>query len=595
MKDLFCPFRLNIRGHGESEVATCGYVQQVIGVNDPTIAEVHRSACEACCNAFPTMAARLNPVLPSLLFAACEQATEPDERASDQIARIRKWSEETLLIPPGVYRQHTIHGCDVVLYAETNSDECRAAITSILDQERIEVCLHLIDATPDAAFTDCEDTPRIRRHRDPGRQGLFHHLHRLLTQLTTHFVAIQTCDSISHPVRLAHALARLDEDGAEFFVSAVDTPEGMVDSHVQALADGATQPAGDFMIETLVVRRSSLIDMGGIADAGGTTLSESRAASSLVCRAVQQKRRIVNDSLATVELHHKCQPTLITDCVLSEPPGFATSERFACDVVLPFRGGVEMAEQSIAGIVEQEGADTVVHLIDDGSPENVTDFLNRWKTHSNVRVYRNTKNIGQFASFNNIEPWMETEFAAVQDGDDISRPNRIRESCRHLQFTHCELFASATQMFGEPELMKDVGHEQLDDGTWIRRSVFPSARNPSYFLENPTLVVRVSAFRRLGGFADFGSGPRARTSLDTEFMNRAYLAGARICVSQQILVDYRCHGSSATQNTDTGFGSTSRDEANRENNRRVRLMLSGPFDPRDFGSLGRYEGVTVRL
>ena len=157
------------------------------------------------------------------------------------------------------------------------------------------------------------------------------------------------------------------------------------------------------------------------------------------------------------------------------------------------------------------------------------------------------------------------------------------------------MFAAATQLFGDSELMEEIGHTQLEDGQWIRRSVFPSVLNPSYFLENPTLVVRVTAFRQLGGFADFGSGPRARTSLDTEFMNRAYLAGARIGVSQQILVDYRCHGSSATQDTATGFGSTSRTEANSENNRRVRLMLSGPFDPRDFGGLGRYEGVTVRV
>ena len=74
MDDLFCPYRLNIRGSGDSQVATCAYVQKVTGIDDSAIAEVHRSACEACCSAFPSMAVRLNPVMPSLMFAACEQA-----------------------------------------------------------------------------------------------------------------------------------------------------------------------------------------------------------------------------------------------------------------------------------------------------------------------------------------------------------------------------------------------------------------------------------------------------------------------------------------------------------------------------------------
>jgi hypothetical protein len=108
-------------------------------------------------------------------------------------------------------------------------------------------------------------------------------------------------------------------------------------------------------------------------------------------------------------------------------------------------------------------------------------------------------------------------------------------------------------------------------------------------------MYRKELFERLGGFADFGRTDRNCCGLDTEFYLRAAYSGARIAVSKHVVLRYRCHAGSATQNSATGWGSEPRNWTLRECRRRALLFQGAPFDPRAFGALGRFEGVTQRV
>jgi glycosyltransferase involved in cell wall biosynthesis len=278
--------------------------------------------------------------------------------------------------------------------------------------------------------------------------------------------------------------------------------------------------------------------------------------------------------------------------------GFA-QQRVACDVILPFHDHLDYVEQSLPSVLEQEGADVTVHLVDDATPEGSEEFLRRWARHPRVRAYRNRQNVGQFASFNNVIPFVESDLVAVQDADDISLPHRLALAGNALRLAGADIFGGGVRLFGS-ELRLHPAHSRSGvRAQWRRRpshrfSDYPSYRR-GYFLENPTAVMHARAFERLGGFSDFGEIYRNRCGLDTEFYLRAYYAGARFAISRSVVLDYRCHPDSATQNDLTGWGSDARSWSEDECLRRSNLYQKGPFDPTLFGALHNYAGVTERL
>jgi hypothetical protein len=234
--------------------------------------------------------------------------------------------------------------------------------------------------------------------------------------------------------------------------------------------------------------------------------------------------------------------------------------------------------------------------IDAGASE---ELLRHWCRHPRVRTYRNLRNLGQYSSFNNLVLALETGLVAVQDGDDISLPHRIHLAGNALLLSGADIFGGRVRVFGDDSCLRPV---QTGDpgGAKARRPLYRSSRVPprrpaGCFLENPTAVLRKVEFERIGGFADFGQADRNRCGLDTELYLRAAYCGARFAVTNQVVVLYRCHADSATQNAETGWGSPARSWSLRENQRRIGVYRRGPFDPKAYGALGRFEGQTRRF
>jgi hypothetical protein len=351
----------------------------------------------------------------------------------------------------------------------------------------------------------------------------------------------------------------------------------------------------------LVLRRASLIDMGGISDGAA------EADAELVWRASCEDRKILLSQMVTVDMPQDRQPAIVgapPGCRLGETlrrkgRGFAMTS-VECDVVLPFHGQLDFARQAIESVLEQQGTSVVVHLVDDASPEDASGFLQEWKRHPRVRTYRNAQNIGQFASFNNVFPFLETELVAIQDADDISLPHRLHHAGNLLRLCQADVFGSACETFGESLLVQSAHDETKQTLVAPRErflySAYPSlASGVGYFVHNPTVVMRKAAFASIGGFADFGDVLLNRASVDTEFYIRAYFAGLRFSISRDVDLKFRCHNGSATQNALTGFGTPARMAAHRECQRRKALYQRGAFDARAFGGLENYRGITVRL
>lgn len=599
-----CLFRYDVSGGHSDETALCRLLEQMAGQESPNSFRIPRSACEACVEFTGGKLLHSHPVFPSLLLQFCDAV---QTESSSSTARLAEGHERRLDMlfneaVAALTRQERkpivelLPSCDVILCANQSSERLRQSIESVLDQTDVVPFLHLVDTgAASEVFSEFSLRWNVRRYQRPAGTSILSALHSLVTDLTSSFVAIQLANGISEPDRLSKAIRRLESEGAEFFVS--DCPGTEIPR--------ASLPSNSYRRiahpGTFIFRRCSFVDMGGAVDIDDDDVD-------LLYRAHQEGRGIVvsKESLVIV-VSDETLPTTSGNSVSSVASGrliTASAKGFpvvpvACDVVLPFHGRLDYVTEAMESLLQQTGCEIVIHVVDDASPEDTTDFLRSWSSLRNVRTYRNTRNIGQFQSFNNVFRYFETPLCAVQDADDISLPHRISQAGQMLHYSGADVYGGTVELFGDDEVIRPTmlgpeTREKVKRST-IRGSFFPVRGTHSYFLENPTAMFRVSTFQALGGFADFGDRLMNRASLDAEFQQRLLYHGVRFAVSREVVVRYRVHSSSATQDNQSGWGTAARNNAGRNLDARVAIFERGGFDPRSFGSLGRFQDVTVRL
>lgn len=143
-------------------------------------------------------------------------------------------------------------------------------------------------------------------------------------------------------------------------------------------------------------------------------------------------------------------------------------------------------------------------------------------------------NLGQYTSFNNVIRYCETELVAVQDGDDISCPQRLHRAANQLRLSGADIHGGSLVEFnGNYPATEDLGIAVMDRA--LKKS--QNSRDPGFlhsqypvwqgaiehFLFNGTAVMRTGVFRALNGFSDHGNVPRNRCNMDTEFYARFFL------------------------------------------------------------------------
>lgn len=604
MKQLDCIFRHDVRTAMGEETACCRMLEQIAGLTDTAAYRIPRNACEFCICHGTGDALTAHPVFPSLLLQLCDGMLSDQEAfgslsrgVKDRLCELSTAAEAALAkqeLRPVV---ELVPSCDVILCAAESSGLLRESIASALNQDGVVPFLHLVD-TGDASEIIAEFSGlwNVRAYRRPAGTSSLAALHSVIESLTSPFIALHAANGISPPGRLKEAIRTLEAERAEIF--------GSQSSGCNSL-NNAPAPADEYRRHvhpgTLVFRRSSFVDMGGAADVPDDDVE-------FLFRANQEGRKIIvsQDSLLQI-VSEDILPTARRAPDYRFGPGGmlrAFARGFpkipvACDVVLPFRGHLDYVTESLESLLQQSECDTVIHLVDDATPDDTSSFLQKWSQVTNVRTYRNLQNIGQFQSFNNVCRYFETPLCAVQDADDISLPHRLHRAGQMLHYTDADIFGGTVELFGDNEVIRPTwqgmdSRERVLRAD-IRRSFFPRRVSDNYFIENPTAVFRVAAFRDVGGFADFGDRMMNRASLDAEFQQRCLFHGVRFAISRDIVVRYRVHRDSATQDHQSGWGTSARNNAAKQLDARMAIFQRGGFDPRSFGSLGRYQNLTVRL
>ncbi|NND99485.1 MAG: glycosyltransferase [Pirellulaceae bacterium] len=566
-------------------------IQQQLQVADnSSLCDVPLEACEACCGSSPAARSFINGVFPSLLNRACSEYLEDagrEQAGARRAQQLRDITEAAIVDELSVTRVR-VPACDVFVRCLDDSAMTRRAIASVLEQQTITINVHLIlcHAAARPLREAYEEVWNVQIHELDTLGGFFRAVHELAPRACSDFIAMQDGTAVSFPNRMTNAVSELERTGGDFVGSPMLAAGGEVGASEVSDCFDATIPW-----PTLVFRRNTFIDLGGFADRNGDQDVE------LLYRAKRLDRSIQILPIASVQYHGDWQPP----CV-GEVPEY--EERFhslrhhaidyprsdvCCDVVLPVFKQVKFAQAAIESVIEQEGSESIVHLIDDSSPEETHELFRYWGSHRRVRLYRNTENIGQYASFNNASEFFETDLVAVQDSDDISLPHRLSTSGNLLRLCDADFFGGTIERFGDESLIqRDFGDDR------IRKSFHAHGNFATYFVMNPTACFRVSMFRRLGGYTDFG-GRKYKAGLDSEFMSRAYYSGERFAISSEIVTQYRVHDQAATRNKDTGFGTQRRKVARDECFRRQKFYQRNEFDPKVFGAITRNRGITQRV
>jgi glycosyltransferase involved in cell wall biosynthesis len=610
-----CRFRKLVEGSGGNETACCSLLARVAQVRDERLCQVGQDACEVCCSGEEPSPENINPVIASLLYNLMREVIDrggvPGCSAA-QATDLKRWAEWSLphvdgslhpirqtiryAVPEEYQHRGRTYSCDVVLCCGDASPRTEAAVRSVLRQQNAAVLLHLVDDGGGGRemLERFGGRWNVLPHRNPQRKGLWDTLHDLVGRFRTPYVAVQDPRTISRPDRICYSVGLLEDNGGELLGAGFETPAG----HSRPIEPHSTY--GLFLPEaTIVLRRASFVDMGGTAE-------RDDAGAELVYRAYCERRAILLAPEVTVTSPLRCPPGTLGPSPVYQPRdgvlrhharGFP-HRPVECDVVLPFCGHLDYVGESMEGLLAQRQAGLVIHLIDDASPENTDALLRYWGTHAQVRTYRNARNIGQYASFNNVVRYLETSLVAVQDADDVSLPDRMHVAGNILRLADAAIFGSGIRSFTETSTAAATGAAS-SEGTIRRLHRHAVSRYPrpgvGWFLFNPTMVVRADSFAALGGFADFGDVLSNRCSLDSEFCNRAYYAGARFALSRQPTVLYRKHPDQATRNSLTGFGTGPRESADQDCRRRRRIYEWTRFDPGVFGALGRDSHLTRRL
>lgn len=201
-------------------------------------------------------------------------------------------------------------------------------------------------------------------------------------------------------------------------------------------------------------------------------------------------------------------------------------------VIIPVYNRASFVAEAVDSILAQTFEDFEIVIVDDGSQDGSPDLI-RERYGDNPKISLVTqKNKGVAAARNTAIQHARGEYIALQDSDDVSRPDRLE-----LQMTALDRCPEAVLCFG------DILHNGGDWNGWrefeiggFRDSSGFSLVMPRNLIPGPTVVMKKSAALEAGLFDE-----SFVSYSDWELWIRMLAVSPAVCLNR-ILCDYRVHG-----------------------------------------------------
>ena len=205
---------------------------------------------------------------------------------------------------------------------------------------------------------------------------------------------------------------------------------------------------------------------------------------------------------------------------MSEPLVSVLLSVYNCERTLP---------RSLESILAQDYGPLEAIVCDDGSADGTLGVARAFAARdARVRVLANDRNLGLARSLNRCAAASSGTYLARMDGDDVSRPDRIRAQVGFLE-AHPEyaLCGSSIRLFDEGGTWGKIDYpERPDARSFLLRSPFA----------HPSVVFRSSCLASAGGY---DGDPSIGRSEDYDLFMRIYEAGGRGYNIQDYLLEYR--------------------------------------------------------
>lgn len=216
----------------------------------------------------------------------------------------------------------------------------------------------------------------------------------------------------------------------------------------------------------------------------------------------------------------------------------AKSDRPVFSVVIPIYNRTWQLELAIESILNQSFKNFELILVCDGSPDDTIEIVDRYSQHPQVCVHKYDDNSGNACRGRNTGIKLARgEYIAFMDSDDISTPNRLKDTLFHF------LYNNADMVYGSVKIISDGKRkiEGISDGQFRKSFTLPLQQmtevNPAW---TSTVSVRLDILKRFGAFRN-----EMRYREDHELWLRLAYNGCKLYAAEEMLAYYRFHENNA--------------------------------------------------
>lgn len=168
-------------------------------------------------------------------------------------------------------------------------------------------------------------------------------------------------------------------------------------------------------------------------------------------------------------------------------------DKYRVSIIMGIYNCEKTLDASIKSLCNQTFKKWKLIMCDDGSTDSTYSIAKKYADRfENIELYRNKKNMGLNYTLNHCLEYVDTEYVARMDGDDISLNNRLQREVEFLD-KHKEYAIVSAAMISFDE-----------NGDW---GIYKNPENPSYknfltrspFCHAPSMV-RKEAYDAVGGY-----------------------------------------------------------------------------------------------
>lgn len=209
--------------------------------------------------------------------------------------------------------------------------------------------------------------------------------------------------------------------------------------------------------------------------------------------------------------------------------GFVRSPKVS--VLVTVRNGRQYLGRTIESILAQTYGDFELVIVDDGSEDGTRDIIEECRQLDSRVVPIYSTHVGRVAALNLGMGHCRGEYVAINDADDVSKPNRIEIQVEYLE-SHPDVAVVGSWV------------ELIDDGGNVigyrRPPIWDAQIRRALAVGNPfvhsSVMYRMSILRRIGGF-----DPMLKYAEDYDIIDKCLRVG-KGAILPMVLVEHRRHG-----------------------------------------------------